>query len=58
MFNISNYCHVLTTLLCSGCKINLCKALKNTDFISILCYGILYFASYTKRSCSQKNISL
>ena len=173
MFNISNYCHVLTTLLCSGCKINLCKALKKyciltfseikkfylfnfysfpnkvkgfflillyiifvfyniiftiltfqlnretinknvlfmvicyfinmffelflpifyytrkkkkfimyllwtyffsiigfsycvyglmtfvrSGFISILCYGILYFASYTKRSCSQKNISL
>ena len=33
MFNISNYCHVLTTLLCSGCKINLCKALKNTVYL-------------------------
>ena len=28
MFNISNYCNVFTRLLCSGCKINLCKALK------------------------------
>ena len=25
-----------------------------SGFISILCYGILYFASYTKSSCSQK----
>lgn len=28
MFNISNYCNVFTRLLCSGCKINMCKALK------------------------------